>query len=143
MSKVAASPERTRWLRVALLGGMLVLALTGLAMILRPTPDPDELAKQASREFVDRRFDLAEADLGRVNRLREPTPFDWFLRAQILMTKGKNDEAIEALGHVPDDDSMGAQARVEEGQLELRRSRYRFAEAEHRPLVQIKVTQRI
>ena len=129
MSKVAPSPVRARWLRWTVFGGLAVLVAGGLAAVLWPSPDPEALSKKAGNAFMARQFDRAEADLDRVFKLRTPTPFDWFLRAQILMTKDRVDEALAALARVPDDHPMAIQARVEEGQLELRRSRYRPAEA--------------
>ncbi len=129
MSKVAPSPIRSGWPRLVVIGGILALAVVGLTVMFWPSPDPEVIWTRASQEFMARRFDRAEADLDRVLRLRKPTPSDWFLQAQLFMTKGKIDEAIEALAKVPDGHPMATQARMEEGQLELRRFRYRFAEA--------------
>jgi tetratricopeptide (TPR) repeat protein len=130
MSKVAPGPVRTGRRKAFVLGGLAFLAVVALVALFWPSPDVEELSKQARQEFMDRQFDRAEADLDRVFRLRSPTPIDWMLRAQLLMAKGRVEEALGALARVPDDHPMAAQARLQAGQLELRRSRYVPAEAE-------------
>ena len=128
MSKIAPTPTRGGR-KVAVFGVLALLAAGGLVASFWTSPGVEALSKRAGDEFMARRFDLAETDLARVNRLRAPTPIDWMLRAQLLMVKDRNAEAIEALARVPDDHPMGMQARVQAGQLELRRSHYRAAEA--------------
>jgi tetratricopeptide (TPR) repeat protein len=129
MSKLATdrAKKAERWKGVVL--GILAFAAGGLAMaFFRHPPDPDLLAKRASQAFMDRRFDEAEADLARIKKLRAPTSLDWMLEGQFAINNGRVDEALEALAKVPDDYPMAAQARLESGQLELRRSRYPAAE---------------
>jgi tetratricopeptide (TPR) repeat protein len=66
--------------------------------------------------------------LARLGRLRELTPLDHMLRAQLAMVHERTDEALAELAQVPDGHIMGAQARLLAGQLELRRDRMRVAE---------------
>lgn len=91
--------------------------------------DPDRLWNQARTDFEARQFDEAGEKLRRIALLRPPTPLDWMLRAQIAMAADRNEEAIEGLKQVPDGHPMASQARLQEGQLELRRHRARAAEA--------------
>jgi tetratricopeptide (TPR) repeat protein len=127
MSKVATTPARIGQTGV-ILGALALLAGGGLFAFFWFSPDAETLARRASQEFMAREFDLAEADIARVSRMRSPTPLDWMLRAQIAVVKGREAEAIEALGKVPDEYPMAWQARLEAGQLELRRNRYVAAE---------------
>jgi tetratricopeptide (TPR) repeat protein len=129
MSKVATSPVGSQKLRAVAFLVLVVLAGGGLMALFWPAPDAESLAQRARGEFMARRFDLAGADLDRVFRLRAPTPLDWMLHAQLSMAKGRNEEALEDLAKVPDDHPMAAQSRLQAGQIELRRSRYRPAEA--------------
>ena len=109
--------------------GLAALAAAGLAAaFLWPSPDPNVLARRASEAFMARDFASAEADLARVHRLRPPTPLDRMLEGQLAIVNGRPDEALVALDRVPDDYPMAAQARLQAGQLELRRSRYSAAE---------------
>ena len=128
MSKLAPGVTRTGGRRGVVLGVLALLAAGGLVASFWPSPDVETLSRRAGDEFMDRRFDQAEADLARVNRLRAPTPVDWMLKAQLSMVRGRNDEAIKALANVPDGHAMGLRARVQAGQLELRRNRFVAAE---------------
>jgi tetratricopeptide (TPR) repeat protein len=127
MSKVATTPARIGQTGV-ILGVLAVLAGGGLIAFIWSSPDAETLARRAGEEFMAREFDLAEADVARVARLRPPTPLDWMLRAQIAIVRKREAEAIKALDNVPDDYPMAWQARIEAGQLELRRHRYVPAE---------------
>ena len=59
----------------------------------------------------------------RLLALRPATEDDWFMMAQLTMATGRTDEAIDNLAHVSDDHPAAAQARLWEGQLQLRRQR--------------------
>ena len=74
------------------------------------------------------RYERVDSALDRLRRLREPTPLDWFLRAQLAMARNNNDQALDDLARVPDEHYMAAQARMLAGQTELRRNRVRLAE---------------
>ncbi len=131
MSKLAqdqtrAKNERRRGL---LLGVLTLFVVGGLAAAYwLSSPDAEELSRRAGGAFMERRFDDAEADLAKLKKLRTPTPLDLMLEAQLAIVRGRVDEALEALAKVPDDYSMAAQARLQAGQLELRRFRYVPAE---------------
>jgi tetratricopeptide (TPR) repeat protein len=130
MSKLAPDQVRAGRRQRAILWVLAVLATgAGLAAAFWPSPDAEMLSRRAHDEFMERRFDLAEADLARVKQLRPLTSLDWMLEAQFLIMKGQTDEALKALALVPDESQMGAQARLQAGKLELRRNRFIPAEA--------------
>jgi tetratricopeptide (TPR) repeat protein len=96
---------------------------------LRPeAPNPDALWTQAEQDFMSGRYDRVDSALDRLRRLRQPTPLDWFLRAQLGMARKNDDQAVDDLARVPDGHYMAAQARMIAGQTELRRNRVRLAE---------------
>jgi tetratricopeptide (TPR) repeat protein len=131
MSKVEPSPVRSRNLvgSIRLLMALVVVVGLSLFVIRSLTrPDAETLSKRAQNEFMAQQYDLAAADLEQVLQIRPPTPFDLMLKAQILMLKGENDQALEILNRIPDDHAMGPQARLQAGQLELRRNRFVPAE---------------
>jgi tetratricopeptide (TPR) repeat protein len=122
-------PRLVRRRRVWAAVGLLALVLAGAAAVLAwPAGNPDQLWNQARADFEARRFPDAERKLGRLARLRTPTALDWMLRAQVAMGLDRNDEALADLAHVPDDHPMAPQARLQAGQLELRRHRAKAAE---------------
>jgi tetratricopeptide (TPR) repeat protein len=88
----------------------------------------DLIWDQAERDLKAANYTRAEEGLARLEKLREATPLDWMLRAQLAMVRGRTDEALAALHRVPDEHFMAAQARLMAGQLELRRDRVRLAE---------------
>ena len=51
------------------------------------------------------------------------------LRARVAIARGRTEEALSALARVPNDHPMAIEARLRQGQLELRRDRMRAAEA--------------
>jgi tetratricopeptide (TPR) repeat protein len=129
MGKLAPDRARVGRRKVAIFASLALLAAGGLTMVyLWSLPDAETLSRRARQAFMERRFDEAEADIIWVNALRDPTPLDLMLAAQFAIQKGRTDEALAALAKVPDDYSMAGQARLEAGQLELRRSRYVAAE---------------
>jgi tetratricopeptide (TPR) repeat protein len=99
--------------------------------------DPDRVWREAEDDFMARRYDRAEAALGRLARLRKPTGVDRMLAAQVAMVRDRNDQALDELARIPDGDPMVAQARLLAGQLELRRRRMRSAEALLREAVRL------
>jgi predicted Zn-dependent protease len=88
----------------------------------------DALWAQAQDDLHAKRFDRVEQAVARLGRLREPTPLDRFVRAQLAVARDRPDQAIADLSRVPDDHYMAAQARLLAGQIELRRHRLRLAE---------------
>jgi tetratricopeptide (TPR) repeat protein len=60
---------------------------------------------------------------------RPPTEDDWLMMARLAMATGRTNEALGELTRVSASHPAAAQARLWEGQLELRRQRARAAEA--------------
>ena len=112
--------------------GLVALALVILSALLfvgaRRRDNPDAVWEIGEAELRAGRIDQAQAAVERLSRLREPTPLDWMLRAQVDIARGRADEGVAELAKVPDDHRMAAQARLLAGQVELRRHRARFAE---------------
>jgi tetratricopeptide (TPR) repeat protein len=126
------------WVMVFLLASLaLFLWGWGYLTILKATPGADALWEQAEQEFKAARYEKVERTLGRLRQLREPTPLDWLLRAQLALVQNHPDEALADLSRVPDDHYMAPQARLLAGQLELRRDRVRFAELALREAVRL------
>jgi tetratricopeptide (TPR) repeat protein len=116
----------------------LVAALAGAsAIFFRPERDPDRLWRSASDDLRAGRLDRAEVTMRRLVELRPATEDDWFTMARLAMAKGRTDEALVNLSHVTDGHPMAAQARLWEGQLELRRQRARIAESALRRAIDI------
>ena len=70
-------------------------------------------------------------------QLRQPTPQDWMLRAQVSLARERIDEALTALASIPDDHRLAPQARLRAGQIELRRHRARVAEQLFREAIRL------
>jgi tetratricopeptide (TPR) repeat protein len=98
-------------------------------VVERGSAKPEDLWRQADAEADAGRYDRVEAALARLGRLRYPTPDDWYLRAKLAMAQGRTDEALADLARIPDGPGRGAMARLRTGQIELRRDRWRLAEA--------------
>ena len=119
--------------RLALAGFGLALTLFALGVwgygaIRRETLGPDAIWAQAESEFRAGRIDRVEQTLARLGRLREPTPLDRMLLAQLAVARVQADEALNQLARVPDDHDRVAQARRLAGQIEMRRYRMWGAE---------------
>jgi tetratricopeptide (TPR) repeat protein len=110
---------------------LVAMACAGILLAVRawPESDPDRLRELALIELQSGRLAGAAAALDRLRVRGRMTPADWMLRAQVDQASGRISEALSDLQAVPDDDPMGARARLQEGQLELRRDRARAAEA--------------
>jgi len=103
----------------------------------RRSEDPDAIWQAGEADLSAGRIDLAEAAANRLSRLREPTPLDCMLRAQLDIAHGRAEEAVAGLMRVPDEHPMAAQAHLMAGQVELRRHRARFAEQYFRKALQL------
>jgi Flp pilus assembly protein TadD len=117
-------------------------AISALALLVILAPgcareDPEAVWTEARRAFEARQFGRAEALMERVGKLREATPEDHTLRAQLLMARDKNEEALAELKAVPDSHRLASQARLQSGQLELRRNRARLAEGYFREAIRL------
>src|SRR5262249_32259456 len=102
------------------------------AAVLAARPDPEAVYEQALGALEAGRFDAAEAALARLGRLRAPTVLDWGARARVAIARGRTDEALAALGHVPDGHPLARRAPPRAGQRGFRRPRLRAAEPELR-----------
>jgi tetratricopeptide (TPR) repeat protein len=121
--------SRRRWIWVLTLASFAVGAGSiGFWVMHREKLTPDAYWTQAESDFMAGRYDRVDSALARLRRLREPTPLDWFLRAQLAMVRDNIDEVIEDLARVPDEHYMASQARMLAGQTELRHDRVRRAE---------------
>ena len=125
-------PIRRAWRKWTWLAGSAAMILALGFSFYRATrstgSDADRIWERAERAFKAGDYARAEEDLGRLQRLRGPTPLDWMLRAQLAIRQGQPDEALADLLRVPDENYMAAQARVLSGQIEFRRDRVRLAE---------------
>ena len=116
------------WLRPLAFGVTVVGALGALVALAWPQANADRVWNEAKAAFEARDFPLADATLQRLATLREPTALDWMLRGQVALGFNRNDEALADLKHVPDDNPMAPAARLEMGQIELRKHRFIPAE---------------
>jgi tetratricopeptide (TPR) repeat protein len=98
------------------------------AVRFRPERDPDWLWSSVQADLHAQRFERAYAAMRRLVDLRRPTQEDRLVLAQLAMTTGRTDEALDNLAQVPDFHPMSSQARLWEGQLALRRQRAHAAE---------------
>jgi len=120
-----------RWRGMSVAVGVALAASAGIGFWINSETgaDPDRLLAQAKADFEAGRRDRATRELDRLARLREPTAEVRLLRAQIEISAGRIDRALELFAQIPDDDRTGAIARLRAGQLELRRDRTVPAEA--------------
>jgi tetratricopeptide (TPR) repeat protein len=124
-----SGPRRPRTIYLALAAIALAGAAAGAFSLRRGAEDLDGLAMQALADFKAGRHGKTEATLARLARRREPTVLDRMLRAQVALTKDRNAVALAELRQVPDGHPAAPQARLQEGQIELRAHRLRAAEA--------------
>ena len=123
------------WFSAYLIVGVLVV---GAGFAFWPKPDPDIVWLEARQLMAEKAFPEADRTLTRLAKLRAPTTLDWLLRAQVAMAMNRIDEAFSDLEHVPDSEPLAAaQARLQAGQLELRRNRARYAEKYLRKAVEL------
>jgi len=128
------SGKRKRWALalVLLLVAVVVGAVAAPRLWVRGSqkaPRHLELLYAALNEFNAKRYDQATAILDRRAAKVAPTSLDWMLRARIAESQGRPAEALDLLKHIPDSDSISAQAWLKAGQIELTQHRARAAEA--------------
>jgi tetratricopeptide (TPR) repeat protein len=113
---------------------LAVLALVSAVAAWRTwsRPDPDRVWQEAVADILAGRWVRARAGLRRLERLRVATPEDWLLRAQVSNAAGDDDAALAALGHVPEDHPLAAQAAFMAGRIERSHHWIRRAEAAYR-----------
>ncbi len=120
--------------RLGFRSAVLFLGLAGLTfafiLLVRTLDfaDPDRVWAEGQAALRSGRLEAARAALTRLERLRRPTPLDWLFRAQVATGLGRDEQALEALGNVPESDSMAAQAALLAGRIERRLHRLRRAE---------------
>jgi tetratricopeptide (TPR) repeat protein len=96
--------------------------LTTALLFLRPGADPAKIRLLANRAAQAGRWDQAKSQL---DRLSDPNPGDWLLRAIAAYNLNRLDAAEEALRSIPDDGPLAAQAALWKGRVELSRFRAR------------------
>jgi tetratricopeptide (TPR) repeat protein len=106
-----------------------VLPVAAAAIWWWSSPSPDALYERARVLALAGHYEEAESVLGRLARLRAPTPADRLVRAQVASGRGRDDAAVAELAEVPDGHPLGPLARLSQGQIEARRGRLRAAEA--------------
>ena len=130
------SGNHRKWV-IALVLVMAVTVAAGLAVSRLQHRAPGQgtdasrldLLQAAWDAFAAKRYEKAAEILDRRKATVSPTPLDWMLRARIAESQGRLAEALGHLEHIRDTDSIGAQAWLKKGQLELARHRARPAEA--------------
>lgn len=131
---ISRGSARARWARVVV-GLALLAGLAGASAWWlwprRPSRDPMRLGllRSALEEFNAGRYERAEAILARREADGVATSLDWMLRARVAEARGRLEDALRFLEHIPDTDRIGAQARLKAGQIERARHRLRAAEA--------------
>ena len=126
----ASAARRRAWLWIA--ACLTIAALVAACAFWRfksSQPTPDAIWERAQANFHAGRYEEVALDLRRLDRMREPTTLDWFLRGQLAAIREQLDEASADLAKVPDDHQVAAHARLMAGQVERRRDRVRLAEA--------------
>lgn len=114
-----------------ILVGLLVLVAVVLALVPLAwrQPTPEQLWEQARAALAEKRFQEASRLLDTLSTRRPPTMEDLYLRGQVEIANGQNDAALAHLALVPDSNPLAQRARLQAGQVELRRGR--LAHAEH------------
>lgn len=72
----------------------LVAGYGAFRLLQRDQANADALWAEAERDFMAGRYDRVDQAVVRLQRLREPTPLDWFLHAQLAMARNNNDQCL-------------------------------------------------
>ncbi|WP_168221778.1 tetratricopeptide repeat protein [Aquisphaera giovannonii] len=112
-------------------GGIVLVACAGAAIwaLARRGEDPDSLWSRAERAFLSGDHATARRGLHRLRRLRDRSPRDLMLEAQLALAEGRPEAAREALARIADGQPLAAQARLLEGRMSRQAKRLRDAEA--------------
>jgi tetratricopeptide (TPR) repeat protein len=89
---------------------------------------PASVWQEATKAFEEHRYEKAAEAMARLTRLRPPVAEDHMMLAQLAMVREDTDAALAELAQVPDSFILAPRARLQAGQLELRRDRARIAE---------------
>jgi tetratricopeptide (TPR) repeat protein len=120
-AKTRSRPRR--WAFAAVIVGTGALGAWGAWS--RSGADPERIRQETAADLQAGRYEHAAAALA---RLRDLTPRDYFLKAQVEKALRQPDQALADLARIPDDDPAAPQAHLLAGQIELRRDRVRLAE---------------
>jgi tetratricopeptide (TPR) repeat protein len=101
-------------------------------------PDPDRVWRETEANIQAGRATEAYAGLMRLESLRHATPEDWLLRAQVFSALGRDNDALNAIRHVPDDHALAAQGWFMAGRIERQNHRLRHAEAAFRRAIELR-----
>jgi tetratricopeptide (TPR) repeat protein len=121
----AASLARAAVVALLFLCG-LGAAWAGLA---RLRPSAGQVRAALYDDVENGRLDRCEAGLAWLSKHDRLTPQDLVARARVARARGRLDEALEALGAVPDGSDLAAAARFQAGRIEMSLSRMHAAEA--------------
>jgi tetratricopeptide (TPR) repeat protein len=114
--------RRWRWVAAAVI--VCSGALGAWGAWTRTGASPEQIRQAAAADLRAGRYKQAEAAL---DRLRDQTPHDYLLKAQVARGLRRPDLALAELSKIPDDHPAAARARLLAGQIELRRDRIRLA----------------
>jgi predicted Zn-dependent protease len=107
-----------RFLAAAMIVGTAALGAWGAWS--RSGADPERIRRETEADLRAGRYEHAAAALA---RLRDLTPRDYLLKAQVQTGLGHRDQALAELARIPDDDPAAPRARLLAGQIELGRDR--------------------
>jgi tetratricopeptide (TPR) repeat protein len=127
---VAKARRGRAWLSVGAFALILIVGVVGFKYRAGRTADiaPDRIWERAEQDFQAGRIEPASAALARLTQLRQPTPLDRFLRAQIEMKGDRPDAALAEIALIPDEHKIAGRAQLLAGRIELNRGRLRIAE---------------
>jgi tetratricopeptide (TPR) repeat protein len=123
-SLASESSQGGRGRKTLAIGFAFAAAMLVIGLILRSGSGTNiELLRQEARRAAQQeRWSEAEALL---NRLPEPTPADWLLRAVVATSLNQPDAATRYLARIPRDGPWAAQVALVTSRAELRRFRAR------------------
>jgi tetratricopeptide (TPR) repeat protein len=130
-SRSAVRGDRKGMRRYVAWAAAIFLSLAILVVFMtwtRGRKDPQLLWNEAHDALRSGDFASAEAKLAMIGQLRAPTSFDWSLRAQIAVSQGRLDEALNALKRIGQDDPLAAEGFLLAGRIERQRNRIRASE---------------
>jgi tetratricopeptide (TPR) repeat protein len=99
---------------------------------------PEAVWNEARQAYEKRDLDAVEKAMNRLGKLRDPLPEDFMMLSSVALKKGNSDQALDYLSRVPHEHPMGIQALLQQGQIELRRNRARFAADKFREAIKVK-----
>ncbi len=135
--KVPKASDQAAWVWPAVIA-LVVIAAIGVWFARAKTGaglDPEILWREAEEDFRAGHDDRTERKIATLAKIRTPTPLDRLLRAQLAMYRKQDDLAVAELSKVSDGEKETAQARLLEGQIELRRNRLMYAEKKLRAAI--------